>query len=278
MTTITLCADDYGLHSAINDGILELIAQGRVHATSCMSTAPEWSKAAARLKPWQGKIDLGLHLNLTEGFGSAAPSLSHIIALSYTGWLRTPKMRASLITEIRRQFDAFSDALGCLPDMLDGHQHIHQLPGIRDVLLETIFTYYGAHPKLWIRSTQPCSRQLGPKSKLLGLLGGHTFTKRLHTYKLQTNHGFLGVYNFDIDSPEAYAQYMPLWLKHAQDGALLMCHPAAQIVPNDAIGKQRWAEYSYLQSSACQQLFAQHNICLARLSFNTVSMKAMHKL
>ena len=278
MTTITLCADDYGLHPAINDGILELIAQGRVHATSCMSTSPEWSKAAERLKPWQGKIDLGLHLNLTEGFGSPAPRLSHIIALSYTGWLHTPKMRTFLITEIRKQFDAFSDALGCLPDMLDGHQHIHQLPGIRDVLLETIFAYYGAHPRLWIRSTQPCSRRIGTKSNLLGLLGGNTFTKRLHKYKLQTNHGFLGVYNFDIDSPEAYAQYMPLWLKHAQDGALLMCHPAAQIVPNDAIGKPRWAEYSYLKSSSCQQLFAKNNIHLARLSFNTVSMKAMHKL
>lgn len=266
MTTITLCADDYGLHPAINDGILQLIAQGRVHATSCMSTAPEWSKAAQSLKPWQRKIDLGLHLNLTEGFGIPAPSLSHIIALSYTGLLRTAKMRASLITEIRKQFDAFSDALGCLPDMLDGHQHIHQLPGIRDLLLETIFTYYGAHPKLWIRSTQPCSKHLGSKSKLLGLLGGNTFTKRLHKYKLQTNHRFLGVYNFDIHSPEDYAAHMSIWLKHAQDGALLMCHPAAQIVPNDAIGKQRWAEYNYLTSSACQQLFAQHNIRLTCLS------------
>lgn len=269
MTTITLCADDYGLHPAINDGILALIAQGRVHATSCMSTSPEWFKAAQRLKPWQGKIDLGLHLNLTEGFGITAPRISHIIAHSYSGWLRTTKMRTLLSTTIRRQFDAFSEALGCLPDMLDGHQHIHQLPGIRDLLLETIFTYYGTQPKLWIRSTQPCSKQLGLKATLLGWLGGNTFTRRLHKYKLHTNHGFLGVYNFDIDSPQAYAQHMANWLKYAQDGTLLMCHPAAQIVPNDAIGKQRWAEYQYLNSAACQALLAQHQIALARLSFNT---------
>lgn len=269
MTTITLCADDYGLHSAIDVGILELVNQGRVHAVSCMSTAPNWYNSAQALQPWQGKIDIGLHLNLTEGFGASAYRLPHIIALSYLGALRGATIRTRLITNIRKQFDAFSDRLGRLPDMIDGHQHIHQLPTIRDLLVETLFAYYGTQPKIWIRNTQPCTSQLGLKSKLLNVLGGKAFAKMLSTHKLHTNHGFLGVYNFDIDSPQAYAQYMSIWLKHAREGALLMCHPAAQIVSDDIISKQRWFEYCYLISPAFHQLCVENLIRLARLSENS---------
>ena len=37
--------------------------------------------------------------------------------------------------ELRRQWDAFIESRGRPPDFLDGHQHIHLLPGVRQVVL-----------------------------------------------------------------------------------------------------------------------------------------------
>jgi predicted glycoside hydrolase/deacetylase ChbG (UPF0249 family) len=43
--------------------------------------------------------------------------------------------RAEIAAEIARQLDAFEDALGRAPDFVDGHQHVHVLPGVRGAVL-----------------------------------------------------------------------------------------------------------------------------------------------
>ena len=69
---IALCADDYAQNQAIDDGILSLLAEQRLSAVSCFSTAPRWrqqSAPALREVAAAGAADVGLHFNLTEGFG-----------------------------------------------------------------------------------------------------------------------------------------------------------------------------------------------------------------
>ena len=63
---VVLCADDYGLSPGVSRGIVELIAQGRLSATSCMSVSRFWPEHAAWLKPFADKVDVGLHLTLTN--------------------------------------------------------------------------------------------------------------------------------------------------------------------------------------------------------------------
>ena len=41
---ITLCADDYGISPGVNQGIRELIALGRLNATSVMVVGPAISR------------------------------------------------------------------------------------------------------------------------------------------------------------------------------------------------------------------------------------------
>ncbi len=262
MVTITLCADDYALHPAIDQAVLILAQRGILHATSCMSTSPHWAKAAPALRSLQGVIDIGLHLNLTEGFGQSAITLPTMIARSYMGLLN----RQTLILTLRKQFDAFTDALGFLPNMLDGHQHIHQLPLVRDVLLETIENYYGAQPSVWIRNTLPVRGAApGGKAALLRWLGGKRFAQQIHARGLSTNHGFAGVYGFDAADEIAYGNYMRSWLEVAQNGMLMMCHPAAEPIATDVIGMQRYVEFSYLKSLALTQLCARLGIVFGRM-------------
>ena len=47
---IALCADDFALHPAVDDAVLRLARQGRLGATSCMTTSPRWAESARALR------------------------------------------------------------------------------------------------------------------------------------------------------------------------------------------------------------------------------------
>src|SRR5689334_12929498 len=62
-----LCADDYGLSQDIDLAILELCRLGRLTAVSCMVALERCNvKLLAELLAFQKKVDVGLHLCLTD--------------------------------------------------------------------------------------------------------------------------------------------------------------------------------------------------------------------
>ncbi|MBS0555077.1 MAG: ChbG/HpnK family deacetylase, partial [Proteobacteria bacterium] len=130
---IVVCADDYGLAAGVSDAIAELIAAGRLSATSCMTTMADWRRAAAPLRELvrRAPADVGLHLTLTD----QAP-LSRASGLAIDG--RLPPLgrllpralapalpAAALVGELRAPLGAFEDAWGSPPDYVAGHQHVH---------------------------------------------------------------------------------------------------------------------------------------------------------
>ncbi len=253
---IALCADDYAMHPAVDAAVQQLTEQGRLSATSCMTTAPRWPAAARALPALRNRLSVGLHFNLTDGHGVAPNTgIGSVIAQAYTGRLNTTAMRNAW----RQQLDAFEDALGTPPDYVDGHQHVHQLPTIRTVMLDELQRRYGStgKPLPWIRSTAPAGAlRWQAKAAIIALLGGYTLTRQLHQQGWPSNQGFGGVYGFDAATPAAYGAHMAQWLAACQDGSLLMCHPANAVVDGDAIGAQRPVEFAYLQSAAFGDLLA----------------------
>ena len=147
---IVLCADDYGQAPTISAAILDLVQKERLTAVSCMVNSPFWQEHAALLLPFRAKIDVGLHFNLTEGrplsaafrakMGDTFPSLLHLMGKSW--WRRLNQ--AVIQAELRAQLDAFVNAMGELPDFLDGHQHVHQFPIIRAALVAVYADYFKA--------------------------------------------------------------------------------------------------------------------------------------
>src|SRR3982750_1626653 len=79
---VLLCADDYALHPAVDAAVVALARQGRLSAPSCMTTSPRWSEAA-RLLDAVPALARGLHLNMTEGHGQAAPTLGAVLRGAY---------------------------------------------------------------------------------------------------------------------------------------------------------------------------------------------------
>jgi predicted glycoside hydrolase/deacetylase ChbG (UPF0249 family) len=281
---IALCADDFALHPAVDDAVLRLAHQGRLGATSCMTTSPRWAEAARALRADAPPgLATGLHLNLTEGHGThRAATLGAILRDTYARRLAREGARPHVV----RQLDAFEQAMGRTPDFIDGHQHVHQLPGVREALLEVMVERYGADAGAdgssataadtsampAVRATVPAHRRWGAgKAGVLAVLGGWWLRRRLARLGIPHNTGFAGVYGFDAPTTDDYGRHMDRWLDGSPDGTLMMCHPATALVPGDAIAAQRLVEFAYLSSAAFGESLARHRVELMRFDAGIVA-------
>jgi len=108
------------------------------------------------------QADMGLHFNLTEGFCRArVPGLHTVILRSLLRGMNGMQVCQTL----ERQLDAFEDALGHGPDFLDSHQHLHQLPGVRQIMLQALKQRYPERAG-WVRNTQYLPMHPGVTSRI----------------------------------------------------------------------------------------------------------------
>ena len=220
--TLALCADDFGIDAGVSSGIARLARAQRLTAISCITNVKGWADDAKLLNELPDTVDVGLHLNLTEGKPASArlgriwprlPSLPRLIALAHLG--RLP--RAALRSELHAQLSAFIAARNERPRFIDGHQHVHHLPGVRDIVLDMV---EHIQPLPAVRST---GRVLGPgfglKRRLIQGTGGAALMASLRAHVLPHNPALLGVYDF---ASTDYRRLMQGWLAEVPpEGALL---------------------------------------------------------
>ena len=255
MKRIVLCADDYGQTAAISQGIIKLIQMGRVTATGCMVNMPLWQDHAKWLFPFYNLIDIGLHLNLTQGkplsqafktvYGEESlPTLRKLLRHAFLRRLDEVAIEA----ECNAQIDCFADTLGFLPRFIDGHQHVHQFPVVRKILLnvyEKRLRRYQAYIRLVNGKMSFSKFREGLKKVVIHQTGTRALKRLLHHHDIPHNLSFAGIYSFaTIDN---YQLVFKQFLQEITDKGLIMCHPALLTKENDdAIAKARYAEYQYL--------------------------------
>ncbi len=244
---LCVCADDFGMTGGINAAIISLAHAGRISATGCMVKRDAWSIGAKALRHVDAsKVDTGLHLDFTHPLPGRATErrLPGLIARSYLGLLD----RADVLREIRDQLARFEDELGRPPAFVDGHQHVHQLPTVRETLTEEISRRYGgALP--WMRSTAPppAHRFENLKARLIFALGGVRLLDRAARHGIPASRGLLGVYDFS-GTAQDYRHRLERWLDQCRTGDVLMCHPSrGDAVSPDRIDAARRNEYAVLQ-------------------------------
>lgn len=233
-----------------------------------MSTAPAWAAGAAALRQrFATNLDLGLHLNLTEAVapGHWRRPLAPLIVSACLHLLPVDRLRA----EMAAQFDAFEAALGRPPDFVDGHQHVHQLPQVRELLIETLLQRYPMR-RPWLRRTSPPASRLAGgadarKQRRIAALGAQALSAQAAECGFPQNRGFVGVYDFG-GSDEDYAARMGAWCAEIGDGGLLMCHPASRARAGDPIGAARQREYALLRGEAFGALLHAQGLVVSRLS------------
>jgi chitin disaccharide deacetylase len=272
---IWLCADDYGISPAVSAAIRELFLRGRVNATSVMVVAPSWSgseasslcdlRAAGRIRA------IGLHLTLTGPFrpltagfkplcGSIFRPLTDMIFLA---WLRRLD-RSALAAEIAAQLAAFSAAFRRAPDFVDGHQHVHLLPQVRDEVVAAVKT---AAPKAWLRqcgSARPVLHQLRDRKGLLLSALSRALRRQAKAQSIAVNPAFAGSYAFRPDTD--FARLFPHFLDRLPDGGLIMCHPGRvddELKKLDSLTDLRETEYRYFASDAFLDVLHRRGVVLA---------------
>ena len=268
-TPFVVCADDYGLESGVDAAIIELAKSGRLSATGCLVNAAGFVHSAAALKDLP--IDVGLHLNFTEDLGPPGTyrSLGKLVALAYTSQLSASAVRR----QIEQQLDLFHQHLERAPDFVDGHLHVHQLPVIRNQLIEALRERYPSRLP-WLRDTRPAylSGSLPfmqrTKAHVIGALGARAFSVLAKKNGAKQNDGFAGAYDFSRPHPD-YAWMLEQWLMHARAWTVLMTHPAKSASAHLAFGKDRQREFQVLASGDFSELLERYNLRIARLSTRT---------
>lgn len=274
--SVILCADDYALTARVSQAILDLLSAGRLSATGAMTNRPGWPEWGARLKAFDGRADLGLHLNLTCGAPlTAMPALAPDGRLPSLGRVATractsAAARREIAAEIAAQLDAFVAVMGRPPDFVDGHQHVHVLPSVRGALMADL-SRRGLAGRLWLRD--PADRLSAivargvavPKALVIAALAAG-FGRRARAMGFATNHGFAGVSPFD--PARDFGADMARFLSRPGRAHLVMVHPGgaddAELAPLDPVIATRPIETAWLLSDAFPLLLAERGLHLAR--------------
>jgi len=138
MKWLIVNADDFGISSKRNAGIIEAHRRGIVTSTSLMAYAPAFPEAVKYAKACP-TLDVGVHLNLSEG---EPVVLGHKSLVGPDGkfWGKEESRRRAKenlfnLAEVERETDAQIDVLqqtGLKLSHLNGHHHIHVFGSLPD--------------------------------------------------------------------------------------------------------------------------------------------------
>jgi predicted glycoside hydrolase/deacetylase ChbG (UPF0249 family) len=272
---IWLCADDYGISPAVDTAIRDLIVRGRLNATSVMVTAPAFDRSEAIslgiLNAGGKRAAIGLHVTLTAPFRPLSKGFRPLregAFLPLDATLRAAFLRRfstdRLAIEIASQVKAFVSAFGHVPDFIDGHQHVHLFPQVRDAVLQVM---KDAAPNAWLRqcgrATLPHKRLRDRKGLLLDVLS-RTLRRRADAVGIRTNPAFAGTYGFNAGFD--FAKLFPKFLDRLPEDGVVMCHPGfvdAELRRVDPLTDPREKEYAYLAGDGFPRVLAEHGVALA---------------
>ncbi len=147
---VVVNADDFGLHEAVNEGVVRAHREGIVTSASLASCGRAFADAVSRFRSCP-ELDLGVHLTLVEECPVSSvdripslvdrdgkmPGSAAVFARRWlTGLIRERDVRRELEAQMERVVDS-----GIRPTHLDSHQHVHCLPGIWAIALDLARRY-----------------------------------------------------------------------------------------------------------------------------------------
>ncbi|MCC7167127.1 MAG: ChbG/HpnK family deacetylase [Rhodospirillales bacterium] len=271
---IRLIADDYALAPGVSLAIIELAEMGRLSGTGAMTISPFWVEHADWIRPLADRVAIGLHFTLTDrpplgpmptlAPQGRLPGLNALLLRSHLGRIDASEIAA----ELARQIDAFERALGRSPAFLDGHQHVHVLPGVREPVLAAL---RGRLKGAWLRDVTLAPRALlqGPaptKAALIAALGlGLAWAA--HAHNIPMNRGFRGIHDFSGRVP--YPVLFRRFLAGLPAGGLVMCHPgrvddALRRADPLTLGRER--ELAFFLSQDFPKALAEMGVAIESLS------------
>jgi predicted glycoside hydrolase/deacetylase ChbG (UPF0249 family) len=255
---IAVCADDFGMDPEINAAAIDLANMGCISGISCMVGAPNWRSGVPGLVHLDDRhVEVGLHLDLTEY------PLDSRVRRPLRQWILRTNLSSrpvpGLRGEIEAQLDAFAQAFGRPPAFVDGHEHVHEFPHVRQLLVEALVDRRWSP---WLRSTRRPAGLRSFKATVIESLGAEALTDLAVRHGLRQNRRFVGVYGFDVPD---YLQPLRPWLSLMQSGDLLVCHPARGWPSPSPFPGARRQEYEVLAGPAFSNLLVEQGVRIVTL-------------
>lgn len=150
MKQLIVNADDFGLHKAVNEGIMKGHEEGIITSTSLLATGDAFEEAVALAKT-SPKLGIGIHTTLVGGLRPASDPakvssllvdgrfpLTHVEFLKrlYSGKVKMQE----IFDELRAQFEIIMNS-GLHVTHVDGHQHLHVLPQVIPMVVSLMKEY-----------------------------------------------------------------------------------------------------------------------------------------
>ena len=209
MRKLIINADDLGFSPAVNRAVLEGAAFGTITAASLMVNMPFADDAADLVRRHCPELSLALHFTLTSGKPVASPEEIPLLVderghfkhgfLGLWKNLVVKKRDNAFLNQVRTEFQSqfhrmeqFAQSHGLCFDHLDSHQHIHVLPGIREMFQQTA-DEHGLHlrvPRELFGSVERFA------SRFHTWLPGGILKRTLlnmHTFRLRQRIGYFGI-------------------------------------------------------------------------------------
>jgi hypothetical protein len=161
------------------------------------------------------------------------------------GWLRQLDRKA-IRDELERQLARFREVMSVEPAYIDGHQHVHLLPHVREAVAEAA-QQIGAYVRL-TREAIDCTMFGRPAPRDSAYLSwtSRPLARLASRRGIRTNTGFRGARNFKERVP--YRDLFRSMIAGAINGSIVMCHPGhvdETLQSRDPIRAQREEEFSY---------------------------------
>ena len=261
-------ADDYGYFRCVSKGILTAATHGIVTATGVFANAIRFAETAAKLRDCEA-VDVGVHLNLTEGIPLTAelrnslsrwsgrfPGKFPMAGAILSGSIKTEEVSREWRAQIERCLDN-----GLRVRFLNSHEHMHMLPSLFPVVKALAKAYDIRHIRF------PTS-QIGAGSSNGSLFRGAVIKalEAINRRRVDTpTPRFLGMESSGkLDLP-----YLERSLSRLNAGEIyeLMCHPgefdAQEVTDARLLGYHDWeGELKTLTSPAARELLHRHGVQL----------------
>jgi hopanoid biosynthesis associated protein HpnK len=231
-------ADDFGLDPAVNAAITKAHTNGLLTSASVLIAAPHAAEAIEFAKA-HPKLDVGLHLCLTDGRSAALPDKIPSLATAAGQLPPSPfalgvrlssnkQLETDIEIELRTQISQFL-ATGLRPTHFDTHQHTHLHP----LVLKIVMRLAREHGVTFIRApAEPlwpairCSRQRLPRRiirwMIFAALGSRT-KRQLRRDGFRTVDRAVGV----LDPGHLTEPFLAPYLRRLPDGLTeVFFHPA----------------------------------------------------
>lgn len=243
MKNLIVNADDLGWTSGVNRGIEEGHRRGLITSASLLANGRAFAEGilVAKNNP---ELGVGVHLNLSDGPPAAPPSSvkgllnrkgeleggpETLLLRMATGGLRREEVEREWDAQIQKILDE-----GIQPTHLDGHKHVHMLPGLFEAALRLakkhgIVAIRVSHEDSKLRAVLSSGKEQknsvvikqGVQARGLKLLA-HDAKELAHRAGVATTDYFCGIAQTGVLMREGVERLLEILPEGSTE---LMCHP-----------------------------------------------------